>query len=97
MRSGLTIDNVLGPVFEGEDQQFWISGVGPASCQMWDVRPDPFGSIPNSHTNRAAAPKGEDGLRASEYAAHPHTTKHVNSRSVNISRERVLVCVRSDQ
>ncbi len=34
--------NVLGPVFEGEDQQLWISGVGPASCQMWDVRPDPM-------------------------------------------------------
>jgi hypothetical protein len=42
MGSGLTIDNVLGPVFEGEDQQFWIPGVGPASCQMWDLRPDPF-------------------------------------------------------
>ena len=40
--SGLTIDDVLGPVFEGEDQQLWISGAGPASCQMWDVRPDPF-------------------------------------------------------
>jgi hypothetical protein len=42
MGSGLTIDNVPGPVFEGEDQQLWISGVGPASCQMWDVRPDPM-------------------------------------------------------
>ena len=40
--AGLTIDNVPGPVFEGEDQQLWISGVGPASCQMWDVRPDPM-------------------------------------------------------
>jgi hypothetical protein len=42
MGSGLTIDNVLGPVFEGEDQQFWIPGLGQASCQMWDVRPDPM-------------------------------------------------------
>jgi hypothetical protein len=48
MGSGLTIDNVPGPVFEAEDQQFWISGVGPASCQMWDVRPDPFFSLKKS-------------------------------------------------
>ena len=41
MGSPLTIDNVPGPVFEGEDQQLWISGVAPAYCQMWDVRPDP--------------------------------------------------------
>ena len=42
MGSGLTIDNVPGPVFEGEDQQLWISDVAPAYCQMWDVRPDPM-------------------------------------------------------
>ena len=42
MGSDLTIDNVPGPVFEGEDQQFWISGVGPAASQMWAVRPDPM-------------------------------------------------------
>jgi len=34
-------------------------------------------SIANFHTNRAAAPKGEDGLSALDYKAHPHSMKHV--------------------
>jgi hypothetical protein len=49
MGSGLTIDNVPGPVFEGKDQQLWISGVGPASCQRWNVRPDPMFSCFRPH------------------------------------------------
>ena len=42
MGSSLTIDNVPGPVFEGEDQQFWISDAEATNCQMWNVRPDPM-------------------------------------------------------
>jgi hypothetical protein len=41
------------------------------STEIVEFRED---SIPNSHTNRAAAPKGEDRLGASACEAHPPST-----------------------